>query len=105
MKPEEYEIYMKGISGIINVLRKKTLLFVTSSIYDNFMLILVIGNTIILAMNGLVNTDNPPYTQLNTFFTFSFAIDLFLKIFAFGISFFADIMNMFDAFVVSISIV
>lgn len=96
---------MKGLVGILNVMRKKTLLFVTSSIYDNFMLILVIANTIILAMNGLVDTDSSPFTQLNTVFTFAFAADLFLKIFAFGIQFFGDIMNMFDAFVVSISIV
>jgi hypothetical protein len=49
------------------------------------MLILVIANTVILAMNGLVDTDQSPYSDLNTVFTFAFTIDLFLKIFAFGV--------------------
>ena len=90
---------------MINVIRKKTLLFVTKPFYDNMMLIFVLGNTIILAMNGLVDTDSSPYSTLNTIFTFVFALDLFIKIFAFGFDFFGDIMNIFDSFVVCISIV
>ena len=69
------------------------------------MLIFVLGNTIILAMNGLVDTDASPFSTLNTVFTFVFALDLFIKIFAFGFDFFGDIMNIFDSFVVCISIV
>jgi len=69
------------------------------------MLLFVIANTVILAINGLVNTDNSPYSDLNTVFTFAFTIDLVLKVFAYGVNFFGDIMNMFDAFVVSTSIV
>jgi hypothetical protein len=69
------------------------------------MLLFVIANTVILAMNGLVNTDNPPYSTLNTVFTIAFTIDLILKIFAYGVSFFGDIMNIFDSFVVCTSIV
>lgn len=96
---------MKGFFGMLNVVRKKTLLFVTKPVYDNFMLILVIANTVILSMSGLVDTSQTPYAQLNTIFTFLFAADLLLKIFAFGIRFFGDIMNLFDSFVVCISIV
>ncbi len=96
---------MKGILGIFNVMRKKMLLFVTRPIYDNTMLVMVLMNTAILSMNGLVDTDQSPYSDINTVFTFVFAIDLFLKIFAYGIYFFGDIMNLFDSFVVGISIV
>lgn len=96
---------MRGFFGIINVIRKKTLLFVTRPLYDNFMLICVIGNTIILSMSGFVNTDKSPYSDINEVFTFLFVIDLVLKIFAYGIHFFGDIMNLFDSFVVGISLV
>ncbi len=96
---------MKGVFGVVNVLRKKTLLFVTQPLYDNLMLVLVIVNTVILSMNGLVDTDQSPYAEMNTVFTFVFAADLVLKVFAFGMEFFGDIMNLFDSFVVCISIV
>lgn len=96
---------MRGFFGILNVIRKKTLLFVTRPIYDNFMLFCVIANTVILSMSGFVSTDQSPYSDINTAFTFIFAVDLVLKIFAYGIYFFGDIMNLFDSFVVCISIV
>jgi hypothetical protein len=69
------------------------------------MLLFVIANTVILAMNGLVDTEKEPYTTLNTVFTTAFTVDLVLKIFAFGISFFGDIMNIFDSFVVCTSLI
>lgn len=96
---------MRGFFGVINVIRKKTLLFVTRPLYDNFMILTVIGNTVILALNGFVNTDNPPFSDINTSFTIIFAIDLVLKVFAYGVYFFGDIMNLFDTFVVGISVI
>jgi hypothetical protein len=69
------------------------------------MLLLVIANTVVLTLNGFVNTDEPPYSTLNKVFTIAFTVDLFLKIFAYGINFFGDIMNIFDSFVVCTSIV
>jgi len=96
---------MTGFFGIFNVIRKKTLLFVTRPLYDNLMLICVIFNTVILAMNGFVNTDQAPYSTMNTFFTYIFTVDLVLKVFAYGIYFFNDIMNLFDTFVVCTSLV
>lgn len=96
---------MRGFFGVINVIRKKTLLFVTRPLYDNFMIIIVIGNTVILSLNGFVNTDDPPFSTINTAFTFIFAVDLVLKVFAYGVYFFGDIMNLFDTFVVCISVI
>lgn len=69
------------------------------------MLLFVLANTITLAMNGLVDTSNEIFIKLNMTFTLTFAIDLGLKIFSYGFDFFSDIMNLFDTFVVSISIV
>jgi hypothetical protein len=47
---------MKGILGFLTVLRKKTLLFINKPLYDNLMLFFVLANTVILALNGLVDT-------------------------------------------------
>lgn len=90
---------------MINVLRKKTLLFINKPFYDNFMLLLVLANTVTLSLNGLVDTSNTIFVNTNTAFTISFAIDLGLKIFSYGFDFFSDIMSIFDSFVVSISLV
>lgn len=75
---------MKGLFGIINVLRKKTLLFINKPIYENSMLLFVIANTLTLSLNGLVETDSGPLVQLNFVFTIVFAVDLGVKIFAYG---------------------
>lgn len=96
---------MRGIFGIVTVLRKKMLLLINKPLYDNFMLMLVLANTVILSLNGLVNTTSTALTNLNFAFTIIFAVDLGLKIFAYGFEFFNDIMNLFDSFVVTISIV
>jgi hypothetical protein len=47
---------MKGILGFFTVLRKKTVLFINKPFYDNLMLLFVLANTVILALNGLVDT-------------------------------------------------
>lgn len=87
------------------MLRKKTLLFINKPFYDNFMLLLVLANTLTLSLNGLVDTTSPIFSNINTAFTISFTVDLSLKIFAYGFNFFSDIMSIFDTFVVSISLV
>ena len=62
MKPEEYDIHIKGILGLFVVLRKKILLTVSNSTYDNFVLIIVILNTTLMSMSGYVSIDATPYT-------------------------------------------
>lgn len=91
--------------GIIKVLRKKTLLFISKPFYDNLMLLLVLANTVILSLNGLVDTTNTSLVTLNTMFTIAFTVDLILKIISYGFDFFSDMMSIFDTFVVSISLV
>jgi hypothetical protein len=104
MRAEEYDIHIKGLLGLVVVLRKKLLLMVSHPAYDNFMLLIVMLNTTLMAMNGYISTDVPPYNYINQTFTYLFIADLSLKIFAYGLSFFTDVMNLFDAGVVSVSI-
>ena len=61
MKPEEYDIHIKGILGLFVVLRKKILLTVSNSTYDNFVLIIVILNTALMSMSGYISIDASPY--------------------------------------------
>jgi hypothetical protein len=105
MRKEEYEINIRGIEGFWRVARKQTLLFVSSSPYDNFILFIVIANTLLMSLSGFVETDNQPYSTISLIFTIFFVIDLSIKVFAYGISFFSDVMNLFDTGVVAISLV
>lgn len=45
--------------------RKQTLLFASHPAYDNFILVFVLLNTVMMSMNGFVNTDNPPFNYIN----------------------------------------
>lgn len=105
MRKEEYEINIRGVVGFWRVARKQTLLFVSAPFYDNFVLLIVMANTILMAMSGFVNTDGDPYSTISLAFSILFAIDLGVKVFAYGIAFFSDVMNLFDSAVVVISLV
>lgn len=86
-------------------MRKKTLLFISREAYDNFMLVVVLVNTVLMSLTGLVNTDQNPYAMINSVCSYFFMSDLALKLIAYGFSFFGDIMNIFDSMVVCISII
>jgi hypothetical protein len=58
-----------------------------------------------MALDGFVVTDDAPYSTMNVAFTYIFVFDLFIKLIAYGLNFFGDIMNLFDTLVVVISIV
>ena len=97
------------MKGFLRVARKKTLLFVSSPIYDNFMLVIVLINTVMMSLSGFVNTDNPPYSNINFTFTNLFVVDLGLKIFAYGFilnkgSYLRDLWNIMDFFIVLTSL-
>lgn len=105
MKNEEYEIHIKGLLGMLRVLRKKMFLLVSHPIYDNVVLMIVFLNTTLMSLNGYVQTDSPPYSYINETFTYLFIVDLSFKLFAYGIHFFGDGLNLFDAAVVAVSII
>ena len=58
-----------------------------------------------LASDGLYTDDTGLFTTLNAFFTLTFTVDMVLKIIGFGLkSYFRDKMNIFDSFIVLISL-
>ena len=71
--------------------------------YDTVIFTLVVLNTILLCLNGLVDTSNDPIdymSQLNYIFTMAFLTDVTLKLLAYDFDFFDDYMNIFDLVVV-----
>jgi hypothetical protein len=76
--------------------------------YDTCVLLLVVMNTILLSLNGIVDTSNMTVdymSLLNTIFSMGFLTDVILKLIAYDFEFFEDFMNIFDLAVVVISVV
>ena len=67
----------------------------------------VLGNTIVLSIDGLLDNDgNKILYKFNLGFTYIFTIDMSLKMFGMGITeYLKDSMNVFDALIVSLSLI
>ena len=79
-----------------------------SNFMENFLLIAVMLNTCVLAMDGLFTSDESVSLlgKLNLVFTIIFIVEMVLKIMGFGIKgYVGDKMNLFDALIVLLSIV
>jgi hypothetical protein len=104
---QKHDIWKKGFSGFIYTARRYAREFINSSFVNMFLMISVFLNTIILAMDGLTPdswTDMLNY--VNLVFTGIFIVELVIKLFGLGFKLYLkDFFNVFDAFVVSISIV
>jgi len=81
--------------------------FATSSIFDNFLMLCVFLNTLVLAADGLVDSEGEAFlNKVNLWFTVIFTIDMVLKQVGMGLSeYFSDIMNSFDCAIVILSLV
>lgn len=94
---------MKGVMGIIRLIRYKLNFLINSNSFEYLINILVLANTIVLGLDGLVSYS---FDKLNVFFTLIFAIEQLLKIFSFGVNKYCkDGMNLFDLLIVLISLV
>ena len=65
------------------MLYKKLQDFIDSNLFENFLLLIVIGNTITLSLTGLVKSgeEEEILDHLNIFFVVVFTFEMFLKIF------------------------
>ncbi|CAD8186158.1 unnamed protein product [Paramecium octaurelia] len=99
-----YEIWLPGVSGIIKVIRVKLLNLIQSEYFNRSINLCVAFNTIVLALDGLVTNDNL-LSNFNLAFTIIFIIELGLKLIGLGIKqYLKDKFNIFDAFIVGISL-
>ena len=105
---EDPEIWIAGYYGLIVAFRKRINQFVFGSFFDNFIILAVLANTIVMGMENL-DKDSPSLKsfreQANLWFTILFVGELMLKCYALGIGAYCrDSMNLFDAIIVFISV-
>lgn len=75
--------------------------------FDNFLMLCVFMNTVVLAMDGLVDEEgNIILNAFNFWFTIIFACDMGLKLIALRFKeYIRDRMNVFDGIIVNLSII
>jgi len=106
---KNYDIWEAGIQGKCNFLRKKVLYLVNSDFFVRLMLFFVLINTILLSINGIIelnDEENEKVDTANTVFTIFFTGEVVLKVIGLGIlGYFRDKFNIFDCFIVTISLI
>ena len=104
---DDSNMWEGGTLGLILAFRRLVKKFVLSNIYDNLMMLSVFINTIILAMDGLVDSSGEVILgQFNFIFTIVFTLDMGFKLIGINISeYLKDRMNIFDAIIVTLSLV
>lgn len=102
----EVRIWQQGYIGLFAYIRRMARKFVNSEICENFMNILVIMNTVTLAMDRY----NQPVSEYNTMenlnyaFTSAFTVELTIKLFGLGIvKYLSNSLNCLDLLVVLLS--
>lgn len=106
---KNYDIWEAGFVGKVNFIRKKVTYLVNSDKFIRLMLFLVLINTILLSLNGIISLDPSgidKITTANTVFTLIFTVEVVLKLTGLGVyGYFNDRFNLFDCFIVVISLV
>ena len=105
--PLQTDIWEGGFEGLFQAFRRLVRDFALGKWFDYFIMLSVLGNTIVLAMDGLLDSNgNKIVSQWNLGFTYVFTIDMFLKMFGMGVAeYLKDGMNTFDAIIVSLSLI
>jgi Ion transport protein len=89
-------------------LRTRLRTITESSTFDRFFLVLIVLNTLAMAVvyNGMPDTMSQTLDWFNSIFTFVFVAEVVLKMVAMGpFTFMSDAFNGFDLFVVAMSMV
>ena len=104
---KDYEIWQAGFYGLCQGFRRLIRNVALSNWMNTFLILCVLGNTIVLTMDGLVDQEGEfILSQCNLAFTYIFTIDMGMKIIGMGIvEYLKDSMNIFDSVIVSLSIV
>jgi len=105
---QDYDIWRPGYWGVLHAMRRQIKFFVESDIFNNFILISVVLNTVVLATQGLVSGDRATNitNNANLAFTIIFTIEMGLKLIALGIVGYArDKINLFDCAIVALSLI
>ncbi|KAL4480370.1 hypothetical protein ABPG74_020886 [Tetrahymena malaccensis] len=104
---QEIKMWIPGILGMLIVIHKHINHFVKSSFFNNLATLAVFANTVVLALAGSFSDDqsNQILDQLNNFFTFVFIGEMAFKVIGLTpAGYVRDRMNIFDGFIVCLSI-
>ena len=82
------EIWLVGLKGAIAMTRKFMRSVVSHAMFDQMIILLVVLNTFVLSMDGVLTDDSwiEAFSVMNLTFTIIFAVEMFLKIVGFGLT-------------------
>lgn len=99
---DRYEVFIRGLLGVLRMLRFKLKTVTCSSPFDYGILLIIIANVLVLALSGVI--PEPTVLTLNGIFTLIFTIEAALKILALGVEYFVEPSNDFDLLIVIVSL-
>ena len=105
---QDYVIWLTEFKGKMILARKYLVLFIQSSFCENFFLLVVLVNTVVLSLYGYLNTSNQIATldTINSDLTFIFIAEMGLKIIGYGVlGYVMNLMNIFDGAIVVVSVI
>lgn len=102
--PQQWEA---GLNGVVLAFRRWLVFIMESKPVDNFLLICVLSNTLVLALNGLTTESQEDALEvINTFFTFTFGVEFIIKLAGYGPKeYVRDFFRVFDGIIVIFSFV
>ena len=101
-------VWPKAGMGYLKKARCLLKMFVRTPLFDNFMTVSVLINTIVMAMDryGIDKQEAAVLDEMNSVFTWIFIVEMAFKLTAFGVrKYLRDPMNRLDGAVVILSIV
>jgi Ion transport protein len=104
---QKLDLWLSGFNGFIHTTQRYSREFVESSAINGFLMLSVFLNTLILAGDGLApDSWSDTFTNMNLAFTIIFTIEMVIKMYGLGIKrYVKDAFNVFDCFVVILSLV
>ena len=104
---QKLDVWLSGCMGVLLTSRRYSREFVDSSAVNMFLMISVFLNTLILGADGLApDSWSDIFSNMNLAFTIIFTAELCFKLYGYGPKkYIKDAFNVFDAFVVTLSLV
>ena len=106
LKPGDTILWIPGYYGLTLAFKKRVSAFVNGSFFDQFIILMVILNTVSL---GMENINREKYQakrdQANLVFTWIFIVEMLLKLYVMGVKeYVRDTMCLFDGVIVATSV-
>lgn len=104
---QKLDIWKRGFNGFVYTCKRYARELIESNPVNGLLMVSVFLNTIILALDGLTpDSWSDFFNNMNLAFTVLFTVEMVVKLFGYGVKQYCkDFFNIFDAFVVSISMV